>query len=79
MKKVKMCILMGILLLCVAVCLAGCTTVGPYVTNIAFDNEGNLLVTKSRIVLVPGLYQEIHSESSFTDVVKMPQRKEVVK
>lgn len=30
--------------------LTGCTHAGPYVTNIAYDGQGNLLVTKNTVV-----------------------------
>ena len=33
-----------------AVLLPGCTTAGPYVTNVAYDGQGNLLVTKNTVV-----------------------------
>ena len=88
MKRVKKNVLItGMMLLCIAVCLFSCTTVdgqayvpgtttaGPYITDIVFDDEGNLLVTRSTVVLCPGMYQMIHSENPKTTVIKVPERK----
>jgi len=38
-----------ILILCLFV-LAGCTTIGPFVTDVHYDGDGNLVVTKNTIV-----------------------------
>lgn len=56
--------------------LLGTTTAGPYVMDVAFDDEGNLLVTKSSIVLATfGGAQEIKSTKSFTTtIVKVPRK-----
>jgi len=37
-------------LLLAAMLVAGCTSAGPYVTDIAYDGEGSLLVTKNTVL-----------------------------
>jgi len=55
--------------------LAGCTynLGGPYVTDIAFDDEGNLLVTKNTLI-----YKEFsgyqNGENPQTTVIKAPKK-----
>lgn len=63
-----------ICLLVITIYLAGCTTVGPYVTDVGFNDEGNLVLTKSTISLVPGLYQELHSGDPITVIIKAPDK-----
>lgn len=90
MRKVKKSIvIIGMMFLCIVVCLTGCTTIdgqtyppgaktiGPYVMDVAFDDEGNLLVTKSKIVFFTffGGPPGINSTKSFTTTIVQVPRK----
>ena len=41
--------LLMIILLAAALALSGCSTAGPFVTDVAYDGEGNLLITKNSV------------------------------
>jgi len=34
--------------------LAGCSTAGPFVTNVSSDGQGNLIIEKSMVSFAPG-------------------------
>ena len=48
MKKVKMAIAGGVML-AVGLLLGGCTSAGPFVTNVSSDGKGNLIVEKNTV------------------------------
>jgi hypothetical protein len=59
------------LVLCLAAAgtiFGGCTHAGPYVTNIAYDGEGNLLVTKNTVVF-NGFFGTIGNGDKETTVI----------
>ncbi|MBL7185079.1 MAG: hypothetical protein ISS70_02040 [Phycisphaerae bacterium] len=50
--------------------VVGCTNAGPFVTNIAYDGEGNLLVTKNTVKF-DAFFGTIHNgDNEQTIVVK---------
>ena len=74
MKKLLLVSLVGVLLV---VGLAGCsmtTNAGPFVTNIAYDGEGNLLVTKNTVVLNAFMGTIHNGENPQTIVIKAPKK-----
>jgi len=59
------------LMLCLVaagIILSGCTHAGPYVTNIAYDGQGNLLVTKNTVVF-NGFFGTIENGDKETTVI----------
>jgi len=42
-------LILAVLLGVVAATLSGCTTAGPFVTDVAYDGDGNLLITKNSV------------------------------
>ena len=48
MRKMKLVVVGGCMLMMV-VLVGGCTSAGPYVTNISSDGKGNLIVEKNTI------------------------------
>lgn len=74
MKTLLIVSLVGVLL---AVGLAGCstkTTAGPFVTEIAYDGEGNLLVTKELVVLDAFMGIISSGGNPQTIVIKAPKK-----
>ncbi len=60
-------------LLVAAVFIAGCTSAGPYVTNVGYDGEGNLIITKNTVKL-NWFFGTIHNgENEHSIVVKTPK------
>ncbi len=65
-----------IALLAALLFVGGCTSAGPYVTNVAFDGQGNLVVTKNT-VRFNWFFGTIHNgEYENTTVMKTPFSKE---
>ena len=64
-------IIVGLFVLLAA---AGCSNAGPFVTDIAYDGEGNLLVTKNMIVLDAFMGTISNGENPQTIVIKSPKR-----
>ena len=44
---VKKVVCLVVIVVCIIV--SGCTTAGPFVTNISSDGQGNLIIEKSRV------------------------------
>jgi len=65
--------LLILLILCLIV-MAGCSNAGPFVTDIAYDGEGNLLVTKNMIVLDAFMGTISNGENPQTIVIKAPKK-----
>jgi len=65
--------LLILLILCL-IGLAGCSNAGPFVTDIAYDGEGNLLVTKNMIVFDGFMGTISNGENPQTVVIKSPKR-----
>ena len=66
-----------IVLAVVGVLVAGCsmkTNAGPFVTDIAYDGEGNLLVTKNMIVLDAFMGTISNGENPQAIVIKAPKK-----
>jgi len=61
------------LLLCF-IGLAGCSYAGPFVTDIGYDGEGNLVITKNMIVFNGGVGGLSNGENPQTIVIKSPKR-----
>jgi len=61
------------MLVVVAVYVTGCSNAGPYVTDVAFDGEGNLLVTKNMITFNAFFGTVENGSNSQTVVIKMPK------
>lgn len=60
-----------LLMICVAmIAVAGCSTVGPYVTNISSDGNGNVVVEKSMIEY-NGLLGTFQSKDVTTSTIKI--------
>ena len=67
--KIVLTLVLGV----VAVYVAGCSNAGPYVTDVSFDGEGNLLVTKNMIVF-NGFFGTVETGSNpQTIVIKTPK------
>jgi type IV secretion system protein VirB7 len=64
---------MLILLLAAAACIGGCSTAGPYVTDVAYDGEGNLLITKNTVVFDAFFGVVSTGDSEQTIVIKTPK------
>lgn len=71
MKSLLIVSLVGVLL---AVGLAGCSNAGPFVTDIGYDGEGNLVVTKNMIVLDAFMGTISNGENPQTIVIKAPKK-----
>ena len=74
MQKITVLMLLVFVL---AVGLTGCsmkTNAGPFVTDIAYDGEGNLLVTKNMIVLDAFMGTVSNGENPQTIVIKSPKK-----
>jgi hypothetical protein len=69
MKTVKKCILLVAILMGFHL-LQGCTHVGPFVSSIAFDGQGNLLVTKQTIKFDP-FFAILSAEKEQTILIRM--------
>lgn len=66
--------LLILLILCL-VGLAGCeTTAGPFVTDIGYDGEGNLMVTKNMVIYNYWTYSISNGDNPQTIVIKSPKR-----
>lgn len=62
-----------VILLLGAMLVAGCTSAGPYVTDIAYDGEGNLMVTKNTVKF-NWFFGTVHTgENEQTIVIKTPK------
>jgi len=66
------------LVLCFIV-LSGCTSgvgvaAGPFVTDIGYDGEGSLVITKNSIVFDPWWGTLSNSDNPQTIVIKSPKR-----
>jgi len=57
-----------------ALTVAGCSSAGPFVTDVAYDGEGNLLVTKNMIVLDGFNWTISNGQNPQTIVIKSPKR-----
>jgi len=72
MKTLLIVSLVGVLL---AVGLAGCSSAaGPFVTDIGYDGEGNLVVTKNMVVFEYWGQTISNSENPQTIVIKAPKK-----
>ena len=67
-------ILVSLFVLLLALTVAGCSSAGPFVTDIAYDGEGNLLVTKNMIVLDAFMGTISNGENPQTIVIKAPKK-----
>lgn len=65
--------LLILLILCL-VGLAGCSSAGPFVTDIGYDGEGNLVITKNMIILDGFMGTISNGENPQTIVIKSPKR-----
>jgi len=63
-----------ILLILCLIGLAGCSSAGPFVTDIGYDGEGNLVVTKNMIVLSNFSGTIGNGDNPQTIVIKSPKR-----
>jgi len=66
-----------ILIILCLIGLAGCYTypvAGPFVTDIAYDGEGNLVITKNTITCNTFNGEINNSENSQTFVIKTPKK-----
>ena len=69
MKKISL----TIIFLAFIMLVHGSTNAGPYVTDIGFDGEGNLMVTKNTVVL-NAFFGVIHNgEKPQTTLIRMPK------
>ena len=74
MKTLLIVSLVGVLL---AVGLAGCSPIivgGPFVTDIAYDGEGNLLITKNTVTYDPWWGDFSNGANPQTIVIKTPKK-----
>lgn len=63
-----------ILLLICLIGLTGCTTTaGPYVTDVSFDGEGNLMITKNTVVLNAFLGAINNGDKPQTIIITVPK------
>jgi len=67
-------ILVSLFILLLALTVAGCSSAGPFVTDVAYDGEGNLLVTKNMIVLDGFNWTISNGQNPQTIVIKSPKR-----
>jgi len=75
MKGPKMLRIFLILLTLLLVGVAGCLpSAGPFVTDVSYDGEGNLLVTKNTIVYHVWAGTISNGENPQTVVIKSPKR-----
>ena len=68
--------LLILLILCL-IGLAGCSPIGvggPFVTDIGYDGEGNLVITKNSILYDPFWGSFFNSDNPQTIVIKSPKR-----
>lgn len=66
--------LLILIILCL-IGLAGCIqSAGPFITDIAYDGEGNLLITKNMIVLDNFSGTISNGENPQTIIIKSPKR-----
>ena len=62
-----------VILLLGALLISGCTTAGPFVTDIAYDGEGNLVVMKNTVVFNWFFGTVSTGDKSQTVVIKTPK------
>ncbi|MBA7496447.1 hypothetical protein ES702_07055 [subsurface metagenome] len=62
-----------ILLILCLIGLAGCSSAGPFVTDIGYDGEGNLVITKNMIVFNNFMAHISNGENPQTIVIKSPK------
>jgi hypothetical protein len=70
----KRSILVTALLVLAALVIAGCTTAGPYVTDVGLDGEGNLMVHKNTVVFNAFFGTVSNGDKPTVYTVKMPKR-----
>jgi hypothetical protein len=70
--KIVFCSLLALVLMSL-VFISGCTNAGPFVTDIAFDGEGNLLVTKNTAQFNWFFGTISSGENEQTIIIKMPK------
>ena len=58
-----------------ATIIAGCTTAGPFVTNISSDGNGNLIVEKT-YVKMNAFMGTISNEGGSTTTIKIQEKKQ---
>jgi len=65
--------LLILLILCL-IGLAGCSSAGPFITDIGYDGEGNLVVTKNMVVFNYFAYAISNGDNPQTIVIKSPKQ-----
>lgn len=55
--------------------LVGCSTAGPYVTNISSDGRGNLIIEKQKVQYNSFLRTVTNGESTTTNIKVIPEDK----
>ena len=68
MKRVMLISLLAV------IAVGGCSNAGPFVTDIAYDGEGNLLVTKNMIVHDAFMGTISNGKNPQTIVIKSPPK-----
>lgn len=64
--------LLIVLVICF-IALNGCSNAGPYVTDVSFDGEGNLLVTKNVVTYNMFLGVVSNGDNPQTILIKTPK------
>ena len=66
-------LILGALLAVFALTISGCTTAGPFVTNVAYDGNGDLVITKNTIKLDAFLGVISMGDNEQTTILKTPK------